>query len=145
MSTQQAMRALYVAMYQYALRYDFALRNYAENIQVAPLQETEKRRPFTDAEIRFLFDHSSDRIAQHILIGIYSGWRCSELCTFRLDGDLMQGGVKTKSGRDRIVPVHKSIEAFVSVDRYTLGAYRQAFKKYMDRLGWVHTDRKSHV
>ena len=146
-SVQEKMKLLYNQMYKYALRYDFAQRNYAKEVKIAQREESKKRNPFSDDEIRRLWDyikedHPEPKIwaAKFTLAGIYSGWRATELCTFRLEGDLMYGGVKTKSGKDRVVPVHPAIEGFAG--EVSGSSYKTALKKFsdlMDELGWNHT------
>lgn len=145
-SIQRGMKLLYNALYKYALRYDLALRNYAAEVKTDRIPETEKRRPFSPAEIEILWQkleaykgHFLERTVVFILIGIYSGWRPAELCSYELDGDLMRGGVKTESGRERVVPVHPRISGLVGTEKLNLETYQKNFKKLMLRLGWEHT------
>lgn len=145
-AVQRMMRLLYSQMYKYALRYDLAQRNYAEEVKVEKLSETEKRRPFANEEIEKLWemletetDAISLRTIKMILIGIYSGWRVSELCTYELKDDLMYGGVKTENGKNRVVPVHPFIKDLVKIERPTAKAYKKNFPRLMKILGWEHT------
>lgn len=53
-----------------------------------------------------------------ILVQCYSGWRPQELVELKIsDVDLengtMTGGMKTDAGKDRIVPIHSAIRAFI--------------------------------
>lgn len=53
-----------------------------------------------------------------VLIYIYSGWRISELILMPasdidLQAGAFRGGLKTKSGKNRIVPIHSKIRGFV--------------------------------
>jgi integrase len=53
-----------------------------------------------------------------VLIFLYSGWRISELlgmkkCDVDLDAGTMKGGVKMKSGKNRIVPIHSRVLEFI--------------------------------
>lgn len=145
-SMQQMMKLLYSQMYKYALRYDLALRNYAAEVKIEKMVETEKRRPFQKEEIEDLWSMSEVLTNRYdletvkmILIGIYSGWRPSELCTYELKDGLMYGGSKTESGKNRIVPVHPLIEGFAGMERPVPGAYKKRFDKLMKALGWLHT------
>ena len=145
-STQHYMKNLFNQMYKYGLRYDFAPRNYALEVHVDAIPETEKRNPFTDEEIEGLWryieeDHLEARkeCAEMLLVGIYSGWRASELCSFTLEGDLMKGGVKTKSGKDRIVPVHPLIKDIVKEYNMKYNTFQYRFYALRDELGWDHT------
>lgn len=146
-SIQQTMKTLFLQLYKYALRYDYATRNYAEEIKVAPKKETKKRRPFSDKEILRLWEyieepHEENRIeaAKMILVGIYSGWRPTELCTFKLlKSGIMKGGVKTKAGKNRVVPVHPLIAGFVQEYDMPYNTYQSRFYALVKELGWKHT------
>lgn len=145
-SMQQVMKLLFGQMFKYALRYDLAQRNYAAEVKVEKMAETEKRRPFLNDEISKLWELAEDdqdiysqETARLILVGIYSGWRLSELCTYELKDGLMYGGSKTESGKGRIVPVHPLIENYAGMERPERYAYAKRFKKLMNSLGWMHT------
>ena len=51
---------------------------------------------------------------QLILIMCYSGWRIGEVLklTTNLEEHYFQGGIKTKSGKNRVVPIHPAIYDF---------------------------------
>lgn len=143
---QQVTKMLFSQMYRYALRYDLVQRNYAAEVKTERIAETEKRHPFTDDEIKMLWDMSADddggirgATVRMVLIGIYSGWRPSELCTYELDDGLMYGGSKTESGKNRVVPVHPLVSGFVGMARPKAAAYYIRFKNLMASLGWDHT------
>lgn len=145
-SIQQIMKLLYSQMYKYALRYDLAQRNYAAEVKIDKMAETTKRRPFQKEEIERLWkmlETEKGTVAletvQMVLIGIYSGWRPSELCTYELKDGLMYGGLKTANGKDRIVPVHPFIEGFAGMERPAPYAYTKRFTSLMKKLGWKHT------
>lgn len=69
---------------------------------------------FTDEEVKMLWKHQDETAAQVILTLIYTGMRCSEFLEMKtedvhLDERYMVGGLKTDAGRNRIIPIHKSI------------------------------------
>lgn len=144
---QTQMKGLYNSLWKYALRYDYTSRNYAAEVKIDKLPVTTRRNPFTHSEIGRLWELNKDeslskiehRAVRMILIGIYSGWRPQELCSFELDGDLMRGGVKTANGKDRVVPVHEKIKELVTQERSNYPIYHRNFKKLMEMLGWEHT------
>lgn len=145
-SIQQIMKLLYSQMYKYALRYDLAQRNYAAEVKIDKMAETTKRCPFQKEEIDRLWKMLETEkgtvtleTVQMVLIGIYSGWRPSELCTYELKDGLMYGGSKTANGKDRIVPVHPFIEGFAGMERPAPHAYTKRFISLMKKLGWKHT------
>lgn len=103
-------------VYRYAMQRDIISRNYAEYIRIKIEDDDEKGVPFTEDEIRLLWNHQDDKGIHLILIMIYTGLRISELTTMTIYADkhYMQGGLKTKAGKNRIVPIHPSIEPFIN-------------------------------
>lgn len=134
---KNSMKLLLHQLYEYGMKHDICQKNYAVYLN-APLPKAKKKKPFTKEEIAKLFKNNS-ATAQMILVAIYSGWRPSELVTFKIEGDLMIGGVKTEAGKDRIVPIHPKIKAFVKEYDITYFTYRKHFNALMKELGMEHT------
>lgn len=68
---------------------------------------------YADAEIEMLWNTNTEA-AKVMLILIYTGLRCSEFLllensNIHLDERYLVGGIKTKAGRNRVVPLHKKI------------------------------------
>lgn len=118
-------KTLFNLMLDYALEYELVDRNYArsfnvddDTIQDLKTPQTE-HIPFTDEEMEILWRHVDDKqFVDVILIQCYSGWRPQELCALELKNvDLknwaFQGGLKTKAGIDRVVPIHPKIRGLV--------------------------------
>ncbi len=76
------------------------------------LQPTHHKE-FSDDEMKVLWSHEGENIfIDMVLVGCYSGWRPSELCLLKVQNiseETMTGGMKTASGKDRIVPIHPKI------------------------------------
>lgn len=116
-------------MLDYALEYELIDKNYARGITIskedkkAMVEKRESHIPYTDAEMELFWNNiGSNEIIDAILIQCYTGWRPKELEIMKLsDVDLeqgiMTGGVKTKAGKGRIVPIHSRIYDLV-VKRY---------------------------
>ena len=134
---KSSMKLLLHQLYEYGMKHDICQKNYAVYLN-APIPKAKQKRPFTKEEIEMLFENNSDT-AQMILVAIYSGWRPSELVTFKIEGDLMRGGVKTDAGKDRIVPIHPKIQGFVKEYGITYFTYRKRFNALMKELGMEHT------
>ena len=54
-----------------------------------------------------------------VLVFLYTGFRISELLDLKtvnvdLDANTIKGGMKTKAGKDRIVPIHSRIAPIIS-------------------------------
>ena len=102
-------------LYRFALPRDMCTREYGSYIVMPYTSEESHHQDFTDAELRILWQHKDDPVAAMILIMCYSGFRIGEFETLQvfLDQDgrtrYFCGGLKTKAGRNRIVPVHSAI------------------------------------
>lgn len=113
-------KSLYNHMYRYALRHDIVSKNYAKLVK-SPGQPNPmiKRTPFSAKERKMLFDHLDFPFVSMVLIGIYSGFRPSEFCELKtenidLKSGTMRGGIKTKAGINRLVPIHSKIAPLVA-------------------------------
>lgn len=112
-STQWAIKNLFGHLDKFALELDVINKAYSQLITAEPIPETTKQ-PFTDEEIQTLWKNLSVEWVDSILIFIYSGFRISELLNMKteqieLENGTFTGGVKTKSGKNRIVPIHSKI------------------------------------
>lgn len=118
-------KSLFNIMLDYALEYELVDKNYARtfNLSEETIKEIKTVKnehiPFTDEEMECLWTHVDDIPSVDImLIQCYSGWRPQELCLLELENiDLVnftfQGGMKTKAGENRIVPIHSRIRPLV--------------------------------
>lgn len=104
--------------FDFAEKKDIISRNPSRNMDVyaAPATKVE-RKVFTSDELEKVakIDHP---LASAVIIACYTGWRPSELVDLkREDIDLeqmtMRGGMKTKAGKNRLVPIHPAIRSLV--------------------------------
>lgn len=171
-NTKARMKSMFNLLFDYAVEHEIALVNYARNFSLDDdvLKEKEKNKkkkiPFTNDEIKILWDNSDFGFTDMILIELYSGWRPQELAILKiadidLDNDIMTGGLKTDAGKNRSVPIHPLIKDFVK-KRYdeavklkseylfndinsqtginiTYDKYRKRFMKIMERFKMNHT------
>lgn len=118
-STKQRMKSLYNLMYKYCLKYDIVEKDYAALCDsVKRGAPAIVRIPFSDDEIKTLWDNIDFPFVDMVLIGIYSGWRPQELAILKVaDVDLntwtYYGGLKTDAGRNRCVPIHTAVRELV--------------------------------
>ena len=116
-STQAAIKNLWGHLDRFALEMDIINRCFSELLTSDPIPET-TRLPFSKEEIKTVWEHQSDPWVDTVLIMLYSGWRISEFLNLKPeDVDLkegtMKGGIKTKAGKNRIVPIHPKIRPLV--------------------------------
>lgn len=129
--TQGNMKMLWSQMFEYALKHDLVVKNYAKLIDTKDKQETSEKRvcipPEHRAKIWALAD-AGDEMAKIVLIYIYTGMRVSELLKIEksiVDREkrLLVGGVKTKAGKNRRVPIHHCIEPIIDYFMAKPGEY----------------------
>ena len=113
-------------------------------------QKSDMHKPFTDAEIQKLFSVVfSEDIADTVLIMIYTGMRPSELLGMKTENihlaeKYMVGGVKTKAGKGRVIPISDKVMPLVR-KRYSIEnrffvdipyhTYSKYFKKSDEQIG----------
>lgn len=117
--TRKMILALLNQLSNYALQNDIVDKKYSQFIDVGVNEGKTKRKPFTQEEIDKLFQYSNElEFVDTVLIMIYSGLRVGELLDIKtenvhLEERYMIGGLKTKAGRNRIIPINKKIEPFI--------------------------------
>lgn len=111
------LKTLFRGMYKYAEKYDLVEKDQSRYLEIRIPDDDEHGVPFTDNDITLLWQNQSLSTVKVILVMIYSGFRISaykSLKTF-LDPDwYFQGGLKTKAGKNRIVPIHSGIRNLVA-------------------------------
>lgn len=159
------LRSTMYQLFEYALSYDIVVKNYAKDLEI-PEKVEKTGAVFTEEEIKLLWEHKNNKIAQYVLILIYTGMRIGEMLTMTkdnsyLDKGYMVGGSKTEAGKNRVIPIHDKIKPFIEqnltgnhlVSNNRGGAYTYAgikihFDKLMNELGMthkVHDARKTAV
>ena len=98
-------------MYRYAEPRNLCDKNYAEYVQIKIEDDDEHGVPFTLAELKLLWDNKDDETVEFMLIMCYSGYRISAYKKIKIDLEelFFQGGVKNKTSKERIVPIHSAI------------------------------------
>ena len=115
-SIKPRIKFLFNKMLDYALEYELVEKNFARDFHAEKYNgEEEAHIAFTDDEMDRLWNNTSNPFVNIILLQCYMGWRPRELCEIKktdvdLDAMTITGGMKTKAGKDRIVPVLNIIE-----------------------------------
>lgn len=116
---QAAFKNAMLHVYKYAIKNNMIEKNLAEYLE--PQQpERKKRVPFTVEQIEQIkrFNHKYTDI---VVILLYSGLRINELLGMKkenvnLQQRVMVGGLKTRAGINRVIPIHDNI--YDIVERY---------------------------
>lgn len=145
-------------MFEIALELDIANKNYAEYIKIDRGEQSTMHKVFTKEEITTLFNSVfTEPWADTVLITIYTGLRPSELLTIKtadvyINERYMTGGLKTKAGKNRVIPINNKVLPFVR-KRYnpdnmfliedngqpvSYERYRNEFKALMQSLNMEH-------
>ena len=112
-STQGAIKNLLRHLDKFALELDIVTRCYSDLLTSEPIPDTNKT-PFTDEEINQIWGIAETPWADSVLAFLYTGFRISELLDLRianvdLQQGTIQGGTKTRAGKNRLVPIHSRI------------------------------------
>lgn len=169
-ATRGRIKSLFNMMYRYALAHEICDKDYATLMFANgnPIKQKNQKEvvPFSQEEISLLWDNvDTIPFVDMIIIDIYSGWRPRELSSLTvsnidLENNTMKGGIKTDSGKNRLVPIHHLIkplienrmkEALTLKSEYlfndangqqgthmTYDKYRKRFEKVMTRLKIQH-------
>ena len=112
-ATLEHIKNLFNQMFNYAAKYDYIQKNYAVYTKINKPDDDIPGVAFTPEEIEKLWKGYKEGVANcdFVLMLIYSGWRIKEFatCSIDLDNKIMVGGVKTKAGINRTVPIHSKI------------------------------------
>ena len=164
-------KSLMNIMLDYAVEYEIVAKNYArdfsldENIKIEKEKSRREHLSFTDEEMITLWSNDENIIVRMILIQCYTGFRPKELIELKtknvnLTQNIIIGGMKTKAGTNRTVPIHKKIKEHVKsfVDqnseylfpKMTYDKYNYRFEKVMaelnlDKRHRPHDPRKHFV
>lgn len=166
---QVRLKTFWGQLFKYAMEHDIIQKNYSDFVKTRDKDEGTKRTDIPAEDRAKIWDAAlgGDEVAQLALIYIYTGFRASELLEVKkenvdLNARIIVGGLKTDAGKDRRVPIHKSILPFLERMMQTGGEYliswqnkKGTWKKYayptfikgkwnplMERLGF--TDYTPH-
>lgn len=132
------------AVYKYAMQREMCAKDPAKYLIVPAGGEDEHGVPFTDQELEKLWRRKDDPTAKLLLLMCYSGFRIGALATLEINTDhwFFRGGIKTKSSKGRVVPIHSAIrEIAISIpDRLPAAiTIRRRTMALMADLGMDHT------
>lgn len=132
-ASQNFIRSIFKGLFEYATANDLALKDYSASLHVQGLGKSDMHKPFTTEEMRWLWQNTDKDVYKIILIQAYTGTRKSELAGILLENvnlkeKYMIGGMKTKAGINRIIPIADCILPFIR-HFYTISKF--AHHKYL--------------
>lgn len=144
-SSIELIRNLFRQMCTFAVDTDISDKNYGQKLTINKEDDDEHGVPFTTSDLLTLWCHSDNETVELLLILCYSGWRINEVPKLHVDleNGYYEGGIKTKAGKDRIVPIHSSVYPLAKrrYERYgtllpiTTCAFRQNMYHVLAQLG----------
>lgn len=123
-STKSRIKSLFNLMLDYAVEHEITDKNYARVFNISDtlindMNDTKRDHiPFNESELKTLWNNSDNFYVKIILVQCYMGWRPQEIGLIETENvDLTNhtiiGGIKTRAGKNRIVPIHHVIEPFI--------------------------------
>ena len=142
--TKLNIKLLYNKMYEYSLN-ELGMplkRNVATNLFIGVEEKSNMHKPFTADEIKTLWKVSETNFtAKEVLVMIYEGLRPTEYLKINKDKVFYEdnyfiGGIKTKSGIDRIIPLNNEVKSFILefLDNKEIGRSYQRFNARFEKL-----------
>lgn len=124
LSVKPRIKKLFDLILDYAIEYEIVDKNYAKTFTLPDelYDEIEENKEhhiaFTEEEMKSLWANQNYSIVDIILFQCYSGWRPQELCELKisnvnLDEHCIIGGMKTRAGKKRTVPIHPKVQLIV--------------------------------
>ena len=115
------LKVLFTQLYAYAMKNDIIAKDYSKFVEIGRNKAESTRKPFSNKEISSLLEHSNNiEFIDTILIMIYTGLRIGELLEIKTENvnlfdKTITGGLKTDSGKNRLVPIHNKIFNFIKI------------------------------
>lgn len=124
---------LFRQMYAYADIYELCDKDYSAHVKINKEDDDESGVPFTDSDLKILWNHKDDETVEFILIMCYSGFRIRAYknLEINLKDKYFRGGIKTKAGKNRVVPIHPAILPFVKRRLKAGGIYPSTYSKFL--------------
>ena len=107
-------KVIFNLLYKYAMLMGIADKNCAIPVETPTINTSNKHKPFSDKELAALWKHQDDFVVKVALVLCYTGMRPTELIKMKnadvhITERYMVGGIKTKAGKNRVIPISKKI------------------------------------
>ena len=101
-------------LFNYAMKRDGVDKDYSQMLELPKAKKKQKKTTFTLEEIQLIESKIGERYGDMFNILLYTGMRIGELLLLEnakidLERRVMVGGLKTESGINRTIPIHKKI------------------------------------
>lgn len=118
-ATKDNMKLLYTQLDKFAYDQDIIKKSYSKNLVTGEMKQSTKHKLVTDAEVQALWKLQGKPYVDDTLFMLYTGCRMSEMLQMRcanvdLKNNTMTGGLKTRYGTNRIIPIHSQLLPIIS-------------------------------
>lgn len=120
---KRPVKTLLNQLFQYAVENEYVAQNIVKDVTMSKIESKPEpaHNAYSPEELEVLWSKAGNPLADFTLIQCYSGFRPGELLAIKknnicLEDHLMVGGLKTKAGINRIVPIHPKIKPII--ERY---------------------------
>lgn len=137
-SSLENIKTLYHQMYFYAMKNNLCEKDYSKFVVINKEDDENHGIPFSNEELAILWKNKDDPTVEMLLIMCYSGFRITAYRSLETDlkKNYFKGGIKTKTSKNRIVPIHSAIRGLVRRRLARDGAFltktNETFRKDMD-------------
>ena len=136
-------------MYAYAKIYHLVDEDCSLYLKINKPDNEKHSEPFTDDDLKILWNNQDDEDVEFLLIMCYSGFRIAAYKTMEvnIEEKYFRGGIKNKYSKNRVVPIHTAILPLVKRRMERDGCILtsdQTFRKHLDernllsQLGIAH-------
>ena len=113
-ATKANIKLLFIQLDKYAYDQDIISKCYSKNVEIGEKPVSDKHKPFSDEEVQALWKIRGKPYVDDTLFMLYTGCRMSEMLQMKcgninLEENYMVGGIKTKNGINRIIPIHSDL------------------------------------
>ena len=130
------MATLIKGMYRYAVPHGITDKDFGRYVKITIPDDEVHGQPFTEEDILLLWKNRSEKIASALIVMCYTGFRISAYKDIKKTPTYFQGGVKTKAGKNRIVPIHSEIKELTENFQITdYKTFRRHLYPALERLG----------
>ena len=142
---QNNLRTLWVQMFKYALEHDIVQKDYSTFVKLRDKAPETSRDAIAKEDIKKLWKEidKGNEIAEIAMIYIYTGLRATELLEATkdnvfLDKRIMIAGKKTEAGKDRRIPLNRTILPFIEKRLKEEGEYLITYEKNSKRIPYKY-------
>lgn len=112
-SSKGKIRSTVQQMLDFAVNNDIINKNYAKHLDIEGKTEA-TGSIFTKEELDVLWENADDKYVRQLLIMVYTGMRIGEMLAIHksqvfIEDGYITGGLKTKAGKNRTIPLHNKI------------------------------------